>query len=199
MESIITGDIINSRAVIPEKWLPLLKGALNKFGREPGTWEIFRGDSFQLRINPETAVEAALLLKASIKQFKELDVRIAIGIGEIDYYAEKITASNGSAFLRSGECFEQLRKQNLAIKSSSSELDESLNIKFELASFIMNGWSPVTSSIVKTALENPGVNQKELAAILGISQSNISRGLKRAGYEEIRKIINYYRGKMNSL
>jgi hypothetical protein len=51
-----------------------------------------------------------LLLKATIKQHKALDVRMAIGIGTIDYTSNKVTESNGSAFIR--ECFEGLKKTN---------------------------------------------------------------------------------------
>jgi hypothetical protein len=43
-----------------------------------------------------------LLLKATIKQHKALDVRMAIGIGTIDYTSNKVTESNGSAFINSG-------------------------------------------------------------------------------------------------
>ena len=74
MEAIITGDIINSREVEPNEWMPVLKKVLNKFGKEPKSWEIFRGDSFQLNTSPENSLEAAILLKAEIKQWKILDV-----------------------------------------------------------------------------------------------------------------------------
>ena len=50
MTSILTGDIINSRKVDSDKWLPMLKSAFNSIGKTPKTWEIFRGDSFQIEI-----------------------------------------------------------------------------------------------------------------------------------------------------
>jgi hypothetical protein len=39
-----------------------------------------QGDSFQLVVDPADALVIALLLKATIKQHKALDVRMAIGI-----------------------------------------------------------------------------------------------------------------------
>ena len=128
MIAIITGDIINSRSEDVNLWLPKLKEELNKIGKEPKYWEIYRGDSFQLQTTPMKALLIALNLKATIKQFKTLDVRMAIGIGTISYQVEKITESNGEAFINSGECFENLKKQTLAIKSPWPAFDETINL-----------------------------------------------------------------------
>ena len=116
MTGIITGDIINSKKSDPKQWLNALKTILNSYGKSPLTWEIYRGDSFQLEVNPNLALEACILIKATIKQFENIDVRLAIGIGEKEYHSESITESNGSAFVNSGECFENLKKTTLAIK-----------------------------------------------------------------------------------
>ncbi|MEQ6122302.1 SatD family protein [Reichenbachiella sp. MALMAid0571] len=193
MTAVITGDVINSRMEKASEWLPLLKGVLNQYGSTPSQWEIFRGDSFQLELEPEEALRAAMHIKTGVKQATHLDVRIAIGIGEKTHQAKKITESNGSAFVHSGECFETLKKQTLAIKSPNPELDETINLLLALALLTMNNWSTVTSLAVKTALENPQKNQKELAALLSKSQSNISETLKRAGFEEITRLEEKYR------
>ena len=193
MVAIITGDIIKSRNIEAKHWMPKLKKVLNSFGTEPKTWEIYRGDSFQIEIKPEDALHAAILIKAAIKQFKPLDVRLAIGIGEKTYHAEKITESNGSAFIYSGQSFENLKKQTLAIKTEWKEFDKTINLMFDLASLTMDNWSPTSSLIIKTALEaKPESNQQELAALLNKKQSNISTGLKRGGFYEIQKLLNYY-------
>jgi hypothetical protein len=193
MVAIITGDIIKSRNIEAKHWMPKLKKVLNSFGTEPKTWEIYRGDSFQIEIKPEDALHAAILIKAAIKQFKPLDVRLAIGIGEKTYHAEKITESNGSAFIYSGQSFENLKKQTLAIKTEWKDFDKTINLMFDLASLTMDNWSPTSSLIIKTALEaKPESNQQELAALLNKKQSNISTGLKRGGFYEIQKLLNYY-------
>ncbi|MFB9052424.1 transcriptional regulator [Formosa undariae] len=192
MIAIITGDIINSRAQDASAWLTELKAMLNLYGQAPKQWEIYRGDSFQLEIAPEKALKTAILIKASIKQFKTIDVRIAIGIGEKTYDANTITESNGSAFINSGECFEQLKKTNLAMKSEDSEFDTAINIMLELALLTMNTWTPTTASLVKLALTKPEVNQIELAKLTQSTQGNVSQGLKRAGYDEILKMIQFY-------
>jgi len=193
MIAVITGDIINSRIVDVQQWMPELKKVFNKYGSEPKNWEIYRGDSFQLEILPSEALQVAILIKAAIKQFKSLDVRIAIGIGEKTYQSEKITESNGNAFIYSGECFEKLKKQTLSIKTIWKDFNQTMNVMFELATLTMDNWTPTSSLIIKTALESEhNINQKKIAILLNKKQSNISTGLKRGGFYEIQKMLNYY-------
>lgn len=193
MKAVITGDIINSRKVDTVIWMGDLKDILNTYGNEPKNWEIYRGDSFQLVIDAIDAVEIALLIKATIKQHKTLDVRIAIGIGTVDYTADKVTESNGIAFVNAGECFERLKKQTLGIQSPWSGFDENFTIIFQLMVLFTDNWTTTSAEIIKKAFENPGINQMDLALALNRkSQSSISASLKRAGYEELNNVIAYY-------
>ena len=103
---ILTADIINSRKLSSKKWMNDFKQLLNSFGKSPNDWEIYRGDEFQLEIkNPEDAFWIAFQLKAFFKSIN-LDVRMSLGFGDKTYKTKKITESNGSAFIRSGELFE---------------------------------------------------------------------------------------------
>ncbi len=196
MIAIITGDIINSRKGEVQTWLPLLKKVLNQYGQEPSDWEIFRGDSFQLSIAPKNAILAAFHIKSAIKQTKTQDVRMGIGIGKIKYNSNKTTESNGSAYIRSGECFESLKKQTLAIKSDNSELDTILNIMLSLALLSANNWSSTVSEVIKKTIENANTKQKAIAQLLNKSQSGISEALKRGGFEEIMSLNNYYENQL---
>ena len=74
MTSILTGDIINSRNIDSNEWMPLLKSTLNTIGQTSKIWEIYRGDSFQIEIETiEEALLFAFKLKAIIKSIKNLD------------------------------------------------------------------------------------------------------------------------------
>src|SRR5690606_28096278 len=111
MVAILTGDIADSRKLKnQDEWLVPLKELFSETeGSYPMKWEIYRGDSFQAEIsNPEEALMTALRIKAAIKSIKaeKLDVRIAIGIGRKEYQGERITESNGEAYINSGEKFE---------------------------------------------------------------------------------------------
>ena len=191
--SIITGDIMNSRKIPDSRWLKTLKSALNRYGQEPLSWEIYRGDSFQLEVKPPEALQAALFIKASIKHYKQLDARMAIGIGEKNFEASKITESNGSAFIHSGECFENLKKQTLAIQSPWLEVDQEINLYLDLALLTIDNWTSNISFIIKTAIEYPELTQGELAKRLNRTQSTISESLNRAGFEEIMHMEKRYR------
>ncbi|MDX1349236.1 MAG: SatD family protein [Putridiphycobacter sp.] len=193
MIAVITGDIINSRKGKVETWINSLKETLNQYGVEPKHWEIYRGDSFQLSLVPEKALLAAHHIKSTVKQTKTHDVRMAIGIGDEKYNSPKITESHGSAFINSGECFEELKKQTLAIKSNNKKLDQSLNIMISLSLLTTNNWSSTVSEVIKAAIEHPEKNQKDIAKLLNKSQSSISEALKRGGFEEIMKMNEYYK------
>lgn len=196
MIAVITGDIINSREIDTEHWLAPLKKTLNYYGEEPKSWEVFRGDSFQLSLAPEKALLAAMHIKATIKQLKSQDVRMAIGIGDETYASSKITESNGSAYIMSGDCFEALKKQTLAIRTTDKNFSESINIMLSLALLTANNWSSTVAKVITTTLEHSDKKQEELAQLLNKSQSSISEALKRGGFEEIMTMNNFYKAKI---
>ena len=199
MIAVITGDIVNSREAVTEDWLPLLKESLQIFGKNSRDWEIFRGDSFQLRLEPGLALQAAYQIKAAIKQRKDLDVRLAIGIGEQDYQGKNISESNGSAYVRSGECFEELKKQLIGISTGNRSKDEILNLLFSLALLTMNNWSPTVAETVNLFLKHPEKSQVEMAGMLQKSQSSLSEALKRGGFDEIMQLENFFRKEISEL
>ncbi|WP_412476367.1 SatD family protein [Flavobacterium sp. TBRC 19031] len=201
MVSVITGDIVNSRKLSSELWMDGFKALLNKFGKTPTDWEIYRGDEFQLEIKqPEQALFVALQLKAYFKKLK-LDARMSIGIGDKTYKAQKISESNGTAFLRSGEVFQSLKKQkvNLAVNSGNAELDIDLNLKLRLASTFMDSWLPQSAELVLTAMQNPNLSQDGIGQLLGINQAAVSRRRKRAQFDLLLETENDFRQKIKNI
>jgi hypothetical protein len=202
LTSIITGDIIHSKRSTPKSWLNALKSELRKSGSAPKQWEIFRGDSFQLEVkNPLDAICTAIKIKASIRKIGGVDVRMAIGIGTKTHNAEKITVSNGSAFVFSGDKFETLKKekQTLAICSEWKTFDNEINLYLRLGLIAMDNWTMNAAEIVRIALENPDMSQENLGKRLGIKQNAVSGRLKRARFEEINEVINIYRSKLKTI
>lgn len=202
MICVITGDIINSKKVNPKNWLAQLKAELNRIGKSPKHWEVYRGDSFQVALrNPLDALETAIKIKARIKSIKHINVRMAIGIGDQTYKAANITECNGSAFVNSGEKFELLKKerQNIAIKSMWPEFDKEINLYLKLSLIAMDNWTLNAAEIVKTALDNPNKSQEELGQVIKIKQNAISSRLKRAYYDEIVEVNNMYVSKLKGL
>ena len=194
MISVLTGDIINSRKLPSEVWMNGLKKILNTIGPNPSRWEIYRGDEFQLEIdNPAEALQIAIQIKAYLKTLR-LDARMAIGIGEKSHNAEKISESNGTAFVRSGELFETLKKQKvtLAINSGQADFDAKINLMLRLGLTFMNQWLVQSAELVLVAIENQSLSQEEIGQRLGINQAAVSRRRKRANFDLVLELENYY-------
>ena len=203
MISVITGDIINSRKTTPENWLGLLKNELNSYGNSPASWETYGGDTFQFRVDdPLKALLAAIKLKAAIKMVKSLDVRLAIGIGDITYQSERITECNGPAFIFSGEKFSKLKKekQTLAVKTAWPEFDRTMNLCLRLSTIFMDKWSLKSAEVVHLRLYNSEASQEELGQLLGnLRQNAVSTRLSRTHYEELKDLNELYQEKLMQL
>ena len=201
MTSVITGDIINSRSSESMEWLGALKEILGEEGSSPKYWEIYRGDSFQLEIkNPEEALFRAIQIKAAIRQYKGLDVRMCIGIGDKSYDADKITESNGSAFVHSGEGFDELKKskQNLSIVSPEQDaFDYDMNLLLRLILIVMDNWTPAVAEYVSISLSGSWL-QEQIAKQLNISQASVSSRHQRSYLSEIMEVENVYRDKIRT-
>ncbi|MDC6352333.1 SatD family protein [Zeaxanthinibacter sp. PT1] len=201
MIAIITGDIINSGEYRASEWMEVLKSYFLQLGNSPGDWEFYRGDEFQIRVPAERALHTAIAIKARIKTFKKLDVRMAIGLGDETYKGPKVSESNGTAYQRSGRTFERLKdeKVHLAISSGHPKQDRTLNLILLLALDFMNDWSQVSAEIMVLLLKEPGAAQNQIAEQLGIKQSAVSQRFKRARKDLVLSILRHYNSILKEL
>jgi hypothetical protein len=196
MNGVITGDVINSRYLSASDWLLPLKEALSQIGETPKSWEVYRGDSFQVKIdNPLQALREAILIKAALKTVRGIDVKMAIGIGEVTYNADQVTESNGPAFINSGELFSelQMKKRTLGIRTPWPEFDERFNVSINLGLIAMDRWTPSLAEIVHVQLEHETLNQVQIGELLGITQGSVSGALKRAHLNEIVQLLELFK------
>ena len=201
MTSVITGDIIGSRQQESQHWVEDLKKILAPFGKTPNQWEVYRGDEFQIEVsNPEDALLTAILIRAHLRAIKS-DARMSIGFGDKTHNAERISESNGSAFINSGELFETLKKQkvNLALRTGDLDFDEKLNLMLQLALTFMDSWLVQSAEFVSAAIENPTLSQEELGQKLGINQAAVSRRQKRAQFDLVMNLDRYFRTQIKQL
>ena len=195
MRAVLTGDIIDSRsAENPQEWIDVLKNTLSQFGESPVKWEIYRGDSFQLEINAKEAFKATFQIKAAIRTISGLDVRISIGLGQVDFQGNAVTLSNGSAFVNSGRAFDQLKdkRRSLILSSDNQDLTDDLNMTLQLAEALLSHWTRSSAEAINQILKKPGISQIELSKILGITQPSVSSRLRVAHADEILALIDYY-------
>ena len=190
MNVVIAGDIINSQQNDSEKYLNVLKNVLNEYS-SPGLYQIYRGDSFQALIaNPVMALHASIKLKAALKQIESLDVRVAIGLGEVSIMDNNIAISSGSALTRSGVLLDSLkdRGENLMV-SSNHELDNYFNLTLKMACLYMDNWTENGAAAITTIMYHPNITQEEIGKKLGVQQATASRRLNRANWKETNELL----------
>ena len=200
MKAVITGDIVNSQSTEPQIWLSALEDVLGN--RNPAIWEIYRGDEFQFLLEEaQDALLKAIEIKAKIKMIKGLDVRISIGLGSQDFKGDKVSQSNGTAFVNSGRQLEKIKNEkiNLGMNSGISALDDEFNLIFKWLGTTSDYWSVVSAEIIYLTLKNLHLTQEDLAIKLNVSQSSVSQRLKRAQYDLIRETDQYFRRKIAEL
>ncbi|NBL64025.1 hypothetical protein GV828_02290 [Flavobacterium sp. NST-5] len=199
MTAIILGDIIKSRKN-KSAWLEGLKSLLNQYGKSPINWEIFRGDQFQVEVKPEEALFVAIRIKSFLRSIK-CDARMSIGLGEKSFKAKKISESNGTAFINSGETFETLKKERktLAITSADENWNIEMNLLLRFATTIMDNWPSQTAEFVIFALENPQLSQEKIGEKLAINQAAVSRRKSRAQFDLIMDLNDFYQEKLKNL
>ena len=201
MIAIITGDIINSQKTDSELWLPKLKELLGRWSATPETWEVYRGDEFQLKCSVDEVFSKSLAIKSLIRTFENLDVRLAIGIGNEVFLSERITESNGSAYVNSGRLLNDIKTdgRTLAIQTETDKVNRDLNILFKWTSIDFDNWTVATAEIIHRLLINPELTQEELAKELNITQSSVSQRIKRSNFDLILETDLYFRKKITEL
>ena len=190
MEAIIAGDIINSQKHDPDKYLSVIKEVLSEYSSK-GMFQIYRGDSFQAMIKlPNLALHASINLKAALKKIESLDVRIAIGLGDVNIIDNNIAISTGSALTRSGELLDSLKEEgeNLKVRADHA-LDEYFNMSLKMASLYMDDWTENGAAIVYETMNNPHITQDAIGKKLGVQQATASRRLNRANWKETQELL----------
>lgn len=201
MICIITGDVKGSRRAKSANWLESLKQLFLQFGKNPMDWEIYRGDEFQLEIkNNEQALLIAFLIKAHLRTIS-LDARMSIGLGDKTFKAKRISESNGTAFINSGEAFDLMKKNkiNLVLQSSNKDFNKEMNLLVRLGLSFMDNWLSQQAEFVVLAIQNPEFSQEEIGEILKINQAAVSKRRKRANFDLLMEINSAYVEKLKML
>jgi len=196
--AVLTGDIVKSREIAPRAQLiRTLKEALETASEtHQAEYDIYRGDSFQMVLPsaPAAALVAIIirskLLSQSAKKSSPWDARIAVGIGDISYRGEKVTESDGPAFLLSGQGMDELDKtsRKLIIKAPWEQADRSLSLVTRFADDIISNWSKYSAETAFYSLVYDE-SQNALAKRLDRSQSTINDRIAAAKLELIREYI----------
>ncbi len=200
--AILTGDIVDSTKMHVEERNSMLR-MLQSLPEllSPVTaidLEIFRGDSFQIRVvNTIDSLKVALAIRAHIRSFKfaeykrQWDARISIGIGTVDYENGTLAMSDGEAYRASGRGLDAIGKCRLIVETPWEEVNKELRVSTAFADDIVSGWTQSQSRVMFQSLITD-ISHAEIGCLLGITRQMVDKAL-RAGKEELMTLyINRY-------
>lgn len=204
IKAVITGDIVKSGRIKDADIVPVLNSLKETFKEintkllnGEGSFEIFRGDSFQGLIpKPEVALLVSFIIRARLRSYAPsrsitnkliikkpilnayTDARIAIGIGEVSYQNDPIQESHGEAFEKSGRALDALKPDNerITIVTPWDDINSELTVECKLVDAIISRWTSSTAEAMYYYLLIEK-NQLELAKILKIKQPSVHKRL----------------------
>ncbi len=194
MQAVLTGDIVNSTKLSPAKEKALIKSLEQVL--QPYKYEFYRGDSFQVLMKDAgNSLRIALLCRTvaiSITEKNETDVKISIGLGEVNERIKTLGAAKGEAFIISGRAFDEMEKTNERLAISTP--DNTANITFQIIGDYINSiFSKMTPKQAKVIFELlKGGLQQDVVKRLKKSKSTISQHVSSGRWTEIEKILNQY-------
>ena len=202
MVSILTGDIVNSSKLTKEQLTSVLK-KLEQFLEMQSKlhsnmeFEFFRGDSVQIKLNDP---QSSLMLATQIRIFVlslESDIRISIGLGNINEPGERLNTSTGQAFVFSGHSLDNMKiKSRFVFKSASKTLDSDIAVATESITAIINNW---TLNRTKTVLYMMlGTSREDVCKKFNIKNVTLSKTLSSANYSTLKMILEWAENKINS-
>jgi len=208
IKAVITGDIVKSSRIQDADIAPVLNSLKETFKEiniqllnGEGSFEIFRGDSFQGLIpKPELALLVSFIIRARLRSYAPsrsitdkliikkpilnayTDARIAIGIGGVSYQNDPIQESHGEAFEKSGRALDALKPDNerIAIVTPWNDINSELTVECKLVDAIISRWTSSTAEAMYYYLLID-TNQLELAKILKIKQPSVHKRLVMYG------------------
>jgi hypothetical protein len=206
IEAIFTADIVNSsllRATELDEVLAAINALIFPYAKKH---EFYRGDSFHTLLNePETGLELATLLRLCVRKMqpsrlkKPLDIRIAIGLGEIDTPIKKLSTATGEAFVLSGRELDKLSQteQCLSIVTKSNSANEAFQILSEYSDLLLANISYTQAEVLYLLLN--GFTETLVAEQLRKTQPTINRIKKAGHYNALQANITHYRAMLKML
>ena len=165
--------------------------------------EVFRGDSFQLEVNNvRDSLRVAVIIRALLrgitinKSRRQLDCRVALGIGDVTYDSNSVSTSDGEAYRLSGRTLDEMESSRLMVATCWDDINAELDVETALADGYITKWKSAQSRIMATYLLKD-VRQEDLATELGLSRQMINKTLKSASAPLIKLYIKRFETLIN--
>lgn len=197
VHSVITGDIVNSTKLPPAAEKKLLHN-LNDI-LQPYKFEFYRGDSFQVYLEEgKAALQLALLCRTTALSLDPeenapiSDIRIGIGLGQVEGSVNTPGSAKGEAFILSGRSFDNLEKSDdrLIITSANDLANAGLLVISDYINAIFRELTAKQAEVIVELLK--GHTQQETADKLQKSKSTIHQHVSSGRWNEIARVLHHY-------
>ncbi len=204
IRAVLTGDIVNSTRIGKANERKLLKSLQQVLAAH--LFEFYRGDSLQVYIKePRQALQMALLCRTagmSITQDKIVapsDVRVSIGIGQVNTSVKSLGNAKGEAFVLSGRAFdEELNTDTrLVISTANPMANAGLQVIADYINAIFKVMTSKQAVVIFELLK--GETQQQVAGKLKKSKSTINQRVSAGRWPEIEKLLKQYENIINQL
>ena len=181
-------------------------------------FEMFRGDSLQCVIsNKENVLRVALMIRAWMKSYSPLktetkqmqyqaigklktkgyfsgqqDIRLAIGIGKVDFLKNKLSDSDGEAFHLSGQGLDSLKDTSyrMIVQTTDKKFNETIEAVMPLLDAVLEKWTSNQAEIILYKLKD--YKEEQIALQIGISQSAVNQRTKTSQWSAIEKLVVWF-------
>jgi len=210
--AVLTGDVVNSSALSLEKREGLIGQIRSTYdelqsffpGALPLPLSVYRGDGWQMLVPAAGKALAIALSFRSLflfrtalprKKEKSLDLRLAIGIGGVDFIpADAPQEGDGLAFRCSGRALEEMRApQRMAFSFPDSPSEPALAVVVELVDALFMGWTSGQARAVAGRIQ--GLTQQEIGDTWpdrAVSQQTVGEHLSVARWRTVESALGLF-------
>lgn len=202
LAAVITGDMVASKTLSMadrDRFIYIIS-TLGKF-LAPDSYtfaEIFRGDSFQLKIpNPLNALKSAVTIRALFRSQcysdcnKQWDCRIAVGIGETEFEKGRPGLSDGEAYRLSGYGLDQMKREHLIISTPWQDVNDEMAVITPFADDIISHWTVKQSEVMLSKLLHQ-LSNVDIAVHQQVSRQAIDKLVNSAKLRLINLYLNRF-------
>lgn len=192
---VVIADIVNSTHFSSEQTALRLKMLMEKLETK-NVWllspEVFRGDSFQgVLKDVEAALFVAVFSRALLKaEDIAWDLRMAIGVGEVNRLADRPGTSDGEAFRLSGQLADTMKKDRARIAVALPIPSDALQSVLLLLEVIIEKWTARQAAVIVRLMN--GDTKKEISEALKMSQSAVSQHAQAAKWWAVEPILHTF-------
>lgn len=205
--SVLTGDIIASTE-LSKAQMSMARDTLIEAAATfctarqctiTGEPDFFRGDAWQILLaEPAHALALALYIRARLRSELATDTRVSIGIGLVhDIHPDRITLSNGEAFVLSGRALDDLTGYfdlTGAVPERAGMLESWFPIVLHLCSDLIRSWTQRQAELIAAALVIKNPTHERIAQSLKpkVVKQSVTDTLRAANWRALQEPINAF-------